>query len=170
MSGRKENNVIHCFSNEGSPSRNVCSFFILHNIEKAFLEKSNLLQDVSPDIFRLEHIFLDSLFAIKNIRKFFLEPIGSPRFTQLEVTFWCQISNQFDTINAGKDKLNPSQMRVEISLRVALPIHFKWAPSLFYDKGKGCQKSIFSARHIVDISSNLEKGISMHHRMQHCHI
>ena len=91
VSGRKENNVIHCFSNEGSPSRNVCSFFILHNIEKAFLEKSNPCHDVSQNIFRtsvflLTTHFLDSLFSIKNFRKFFLEPIYFPRFTQLEVT------------------------------------------------------------------------------------
>ena len=52
LSKGKENNVIHCFSNEGSPSRNVCSFFISHNIEKALSENlilSNMSLPVQLD-------------------------------------------------------------------------------------------------------------------------
>ena len=53
----------------------------------------------------------------------------------------------------GKDKLG----RFQKSLRVALPIHFKWASPLLWQQGKGCQKSIFSAALPVDISSKLWK-------------
>ena len=127
MSGRKENNVIHCFSNEGSPSRNVCSFFILHNIEKAFLEKSNLWQDVSQNILRISVFSFNNTFSRffilnQKLQKVFLRTHLFPKIYSIGGD-WVVPDIQIIWHDAEKTNSALFRWKRNLSLRIALPIH-----------------------------------------------
>ena len=178
--GRKENNVIHCFSNEGSPSRNVCSFFILHNIEKTFWENQIFCLRTYICVFSLPNKIYCRPFNLKKKHLFskiysigcdFPMPKIGNDFPMPKIG--CDfpmpdIAKHFDTTMQKKTGKTNSAVFRNLS-----GLHFQYILNglpLFYDnKGKDVRNPFSPRRSQLIFPRSCGKGISMQqHRMQHC--